>query len=621
MLPDDGGEPRRLRRRARRGARSATARVDGPRSSGSSAATTPRRRAALARRSSSTRSPTGSCAATASTSRRAASPIAHVHPGPGIRCLLHGRARDRDGRPARTSYGPGEAWFEIGPGPGARARVAAPARPSFVRVLLLPGRVGGQADDPLRRPGRRRDAEAAAADRAARAADRAAGEPDRRPDPRRPARAARRRPRLRRARRELPRRSRRAARLADPVRHLPARGRRREHGRGLRQAHRPPGDLPGHARARRDARGRRRPHGVPGLDAAVAPRSARSRASDAEREAFQEVDYRRMFGPIAKWVAQIDQRRRGSPSSSRAPSTSRPRGARARSCSRCPRTCSPSERRRRRRGAATRPAQAARGAAELDARARAARRRPSGRSSIVGGQPWSAEAQGGARRVVRRRAGSRSPRLALPGLRRQHARRATSGTSGSGADPRSRARLREADVLLVVGARLGDIETAGYDAARPAGPRPQTLIHVHADPDELGRVYEPALGIVASGPRFASALQSSTPLDGRRRRARARRGARRLPRQPASVVRCPERVDMSEVMALLRERLRPTRSSPTARATSPSGRTASTSSAATGTQLAPTSGAMGYGVPAAVAAKLVHPERDRRRASPATATS
>src|SRR5206468_6006580 len=56
--------------------------------------------------------------------------------------------------------------------------------------------------------------------------------------------------------------------------------------------------------------------------------------------------------------------------------------------------------------------------------------------------------------------------------------------------PALAARLREADVLLAVGTRLGDIATRGYTTLEP--PRtPNTLVHVHADPNELGRVYEP----------------------------------------------------------------------------------------------------------------------------------
>ena len=68
-------------------------------------------------------------------------------------------------------------------------------------------------------------------------------------------------------------------------------------------------------------------------------------------------------------------------------------------------------------------------------------------------------------------------------------------------------------MILALGTRLGEIATAGYTLLEPPKPR-QTLIHVHADPDELGRVYEPVLGIVSGSPQFAAAL---APVDGDRR--------------------------------------------------------------------------------------------------------
>ena len=112
------------------------------------------------------------------------------------------------------------------------------------------------------------------------------------------------------------------------------------------------------------------------------------------------------------------------------------------------------------------------------------------------------------------------------------------GHLGLGVDPALQARLRDADVLLVVGGRLGDIETAGYSAIVPPGPG-RTLVHVHPDPDEIGRVYEPALGIVASGPRFAEALGGARARRRRRTPRRPRGRPRRLPRHPRGHVRFP----------------------------------------------------------------------------------
>ena len=90
----------------------------------------------------STRRPTGSCAATASTSARAASPTATRIPGPGIRYLLFGSITiDSEG--AQHTYGPGEPWFERGPDP-VLATTAADEPSAFVRVMLLPVEWAGQ---------------------------------------------------------------------------------------------------------------------------------------------------------------------------------------------------------------------------------------------------------------------------------------------------------------------------------------------------------------------------------------------------------------------------------------------------------------------------------------------
>jgi acetolactate synthase I/II/III large subunit len=177
-----------------------------------------------------------------------------------------------------------------------------------------------------------------------------------------------------------------------------------------------------------------------------------------------------------------------------------------------------------------------------------------------------------------------------------------------GPDPRLAARAREADVLLAIGARLGDIETGGYEYLAVPRPR-QTLVHVQPDPDELGRVYLPELGIVASPERFAAALRGLEPLDSsawRRETEQARADyLDNLRHAPPSGVG----VDMVEAIAFLRERL-----PDDAVLTNGAGNFSVWAHRfyefrRFRTQLAPTSGAMGYGVPAAVAAKLLQPDR------------
>jgi acetolactate synthase I/II/III large subunit len=175
-----------------------------------------------------------------------------------------------------------------------------------------------------------------------------------------------------------------------------------------------------------------------------------------------------------------------------------------------------------------------------------------------------------------------------------------------GLDPALAARVREADLLVAVGGRLGDIATNGYtllDVPRPQ----QTLVHVHPDPDELGSVYEPDLAVVSGLPELAAATRALDPVEPSwqawTEAARADY-LENLEHRPL-----PGELDLGEVMALLRRRL--------------PADTVVTSGAGNFTvwahrfyefsvypsQLAPRSGAMAYGVPAALAAKALQPGR------------
>jgi acetolactate synthase-1/2/3 large subunit len=176
-----------------------------------------------------------------------------------------------------------------------------------------------------------------------------------------------------------------------------------------------------------------------------------------------------------------------------------------------------------------------------------------------------------------------------------------------GHDPALAERLRGCDLLLVIGSRLGDIPTRGYTTLEP--PRtPQTLVHIHADPEELGRVFQPDLPIVAGSAAFLAAARALEPVDASHRRAwteaahadflaslRHQRGRGEL--------------DLGDVLEHLRERL-----PPDAILTNGAGNYTVWCHRFYAfrryrTQLAPCSGAMGYGIPAAIAAKVVHPER------------
>ena len=324
----------------------------------------------------------------------------------------------------------------------------------------------------------------------------------------------------------------------------------------------------------------------------------------AEREAFQEIDYRRMFGPLAKWVAQIDQAERIPELTARAfrvATSGRPGPV----VLALPEDVL-SERAEVPDASAYAPAQAAPAPGDLD-RLRSlleTARRP---LAVVGGQPWSAAA---GEALAAWCEASGIPVAAAWRCQDYVDNDAPcyAGHLGLGVDPSLQARLREADVLLVVGGRLGDIETAGYTGIVPPG-LGRTLVHVHPDPDELGRVYEPALPIVASGPRFAEALGGLAPVDGSARRGDLEE-AHAAYRRTLESRPLPGAVEMTGVMAALRERL-----APDAIVTSGAGNFTVWAHRfyvfrRFRTQLAPLSGAMGYGLPAAVAAKLVHPDRD-----------
>ena len=176
-----------------------------------------------------------------------------------------------------------------------------------------------------------------------------------------------------------------------------------------------------------------------------------------------------------------------------------------------------------------------------------------------------------------------------------------------GMDPALARRMEEADLLVAVGGRLGDVTTRGYTLLDVPRPR-QTLVHVHPDPGELGRVYETDLPIVSDLTEFAAGLRRLLPIEAPRwagwaEEARADYLANLEPRP------LPGELDLAEVMAFLRRRL-----PPDAVFTCGAGNFTVWAHrfyefSQYPTQLAPRSGAMGYGIPAALAAKALFPDR------------
>jgi acetolactate synthase-1/2/3 large subunit len=322
----------------------------------------------------------------------------------------------------------------------------------------------------------------------------------------------------------------------------------------------------------------------------------------AEREAFQEIDYRRMYGQMAKWVAQIDRTERIPEYLSHAFHTAMA-GRPGPVVLALPEDMLFSE-------AAVadvpcyktvRPAPAPRDMQEL-ARVLAAAERP---FVVVGGGGWS-RASSDALLAWLEQSGlpagtsfrcqdlvdNRSPVFA--------------GDVGIGINPKLAQRVRDADVLLVIGARLGEMTTSGYSLVEVPVPR-QKLVHVHADPEELGRVYRATLPINAGHAQFVEAL-AGVKLEGAKWRAWTQdaRADYEAWSRPQSI---PGKLQYAEVVKWLDTAL-PEDAIVTGGAGNFSGwvhryfrykgfRT----------QLGPTNGSMGYGLPAAVAAKLIAPER------------
>jgi acetolactate synthase I/II/III large subunit len=181
------------------------------------------------------------------------------------------------------------------------------------------------------------------------------------------------------------------------------------------------------------------------------------------------------------------------------------------------------------------------------------------------------------------------------------------GDLGTGASPTLVARVKESDLLLAVGARIGEITSQSYTLMGIPDPG-KTLIHIHPAAEEFGRVFRPSLAIQSGMPEFAAAAVALEPAPAYwsawRAAARVEYEVGLLPSSGGSAA-----LDLGQVMGWLRERL-----PDDAIVTSDAGNFSGWPNRflqyrRPGRQLGPTSGAMGYGVPAAVGAKLVHPDR------------
>jgi len=324
-----------------------------------------------------------------------------------------------------------------------------------------------------------------------------------------------------------------------------------------------------------------------------------------DREAFQEIDYRRMFGQMAKWVAQIDDPKRIPEYLSHAfhiATSGRP-GPVVLSLPEdvlsdvCP--VVPGAPAYHRVAASPSAAQMTQLQQLLEGA-----QRP---MVIAGGSGWTPDACADLQRFVEN--------WQLPiglafrfqdTLDNEHSHYA--GDVGLGINPALAKRIRDADLLLALGPRLGEATTGGYTLLDIPKTK-QTLVHVHQGSEELGRVYSADLPIVSGMPELASLLAALQPPSGKPAWAGSADEAHRAYLDWRTPRPIPGDVQMGEVIQQLRAHL-----PDDAIVTNGAGNYATWlhrhfSYRHFRSQLAPTSGAMGYGVPAAIAAKSLYPQR------------
>jgi acetolactate synthase-1/2/3 large subunit len=321
------------------------------------------------------------------------------------------------------------------------------------------------------------------------------------------------------------------------------------------------------------------------------------------REAFQEIDYAQMFGSVAKWATEIDDARRIPELVTRAfrvAMSGRPGPVVL---------ALPEDMLRDRVDVPDLGPAVAAGAHPGDddlARMRellGGARRP---LMLLGGSGWDAPAVDAIRRFAQRvglPTACTFRRQALFDARDEH----YVGDVGVGVNPALAQRVRDADLILAIGGRLGEAVTSGYTLIESPRPK-QRLIHVHADPNELGRVYEADLAINAVPKFFARALDTLEPVDGAPWREWLL-AARSDYTQSLAPSFEPARLDLAAIVRFLSERL-----PDDAMLCNGAGNFAAWlhrffQYKAFGTQLGSTAGAMAYGIPAAIAAKLRYPKR------------
>jgi acetolactate synthase-1/2/3 large subunit len=323
-----------------------------------------------------------------------------------------------------------------------------------------------------------------------------------------------------------------------------------------------------------------------------------------EREAFQELDFRAVFGSIAKWATEIDDAARIPEFVSRAFYT-------ATSGRPGPVVIALPEDMLTERVSVDdappfAPVESWPGLTDMAQLQKLiwAAQHP---IMLIGGSRWSEAASASVMRFAER--------FALPvatTFRRAHLFDALhpcyAGDLGIGANPKLIARIKAADLVVLVGGRLGELPSQSYTLFEIPGPR-QTFVHVHPGAEELGRVYRPHLAIQAAPTAFAAALEGLQPPTEIRWRDDA--AAAHADWQAWTEVATPQpgNVNLGEILVWLCDNIPPD-----------SFMCSGAGNFSTwvhrfyrirrfGTQLAPTAGSMGYGFPAAVAMARLYPDR------------
>ena len=324
----------------------------------------------------------------------------------------------------------------------------------------------------------------------------------------------------------------------------------------------------------------------------------------AEREAFQEIDFRRMMGELTKWTAQIDDPARVPEYVNRAFRTAT--SGRAGPVVLALPEDMQTDRAEVEDGAAYAEVQASPSPGDM-ARLRDMLARAERPIVLAGGSGWTERACGDLRIFA-----EANDLPVAVGFRRQdlldNRHPGYAGVVGLGANPSLTAAVRESDLLLVAGAQLGEVVTQGYSLLALPKPR-QRLIHAHPGIDEIGKVYQPDLGINAGMGEFAAALAALEPVADPPWAAHraALRDAYEAFLEPTEM---PGALNLAQIVRHLEDAL-------------PHDAIVANGAGnfsqwlhrfhryrGYGTQLSPQSGSMGYGVPAGVAAALLHPGRE-----------